>query len=210
MHVLMINGSPHQWGCTWRALSEVALGLQEGGVDSEILWLGDGAMAGCTDCGYCRPAGQCVFDDLVNEVSAQAAREDGFVFGAPVYFSGVPGSMTSFMDRLFFSRGSGDADPFALKPAACVVSARRAGTTAALDQFQKYLTIAEMPVVSSRYWPMVHGNTPAEVEQDLEGLQVMRVLGRNMAWMLANIAAGRAAGVPRPKQERRLGTNFVR
>lgn len=151
MKVTLVNGSPHEKGCTWRALSEIATVLQAEGIDSEMFWIGDGPLSGCTDCGYCADQGRCVFDDRVNEFIDAAAGADGFIFGAPVHFAGVAGAMTSFMDRVFYAgRSSGDS-PFYLKPGACIVSARRAGTTAALDRFLKYLTISEMPVISSRY-----------------------------------------------------------
>ncbi len=210
MKVMLVNGSPHEKGCTWRALREIATTLEAEGIDSEMFWIGDEPLSGCTDCGYCASEGRCVFDDRVNAFIDAADEVDGFVFGAPVHFAGVAGAMTSFMDRVFYAARSAAAGPFALKPGACVVSARRAGTTAALDRFLKYLTISEMPVISSRYWPMVHGNTPAEVEQDLEGLQMMRVLARNMAWFLRCVEAGARAGVPLPAQEPRARTNFIR
>lgn len=210
MKVILVNGSPHEKGCTWRALSEVATTLEAEAIDSEIFWIGSEPLSGCTDCGYCVQEGLCVFDDRVNDFLALAEAADGFVFGSPVHFGGVAGTMTSFMDRAFFAGRSGGVPRFYLKPAACVVSARRAGTTAAFDRFIKYLTISEMPVISSRYWNMVHGNTPAEVEQDLEGLQTMRVLGRNMAWFLRCKEAGARAGVSLPAQEAPARTNFIR
>jgi len=210
VRVMLVNGSPHERGCTWRALSEIASTLAAEGIDAELFWIGDEPLSGCTDCGYCAGEGRCVFDDRVNEFLDAAEGADGFVFGAPVHFAGVPGAMTSFMDRAFYARRSGAGGPFYLKPAACIVSARRAGTTAALDRLLKYLTISEMPVISSRYWPMVHGNTPAEVEQDLEGLAIMRVLARNMAWFLRCKEAGARVGVPLPAVEPRARTNFIR
>lgn len=150
-------------------------------------------------------------DDTINDFTKLAAAYDGFIFGSPVYYSGMKGSLMSFMDRAFFSVSTQDPHPFRFKPAAAVVSARRAGTTSALDQMNKYFLHQQMPVVSSRYWNMVHGNTPDEVRQDAEGLQIMRVLGRNMAWLLKLKEAGEKAGIPLPAQEEtRIATNFIR
>lgn len=206
MNVLLINGSPHEKGCTDTALREVAGELERSGVRTRIFWIGKGPVRGCIGCGGCAGKGRCVFDDdRVNEALALAQDADGFVFGSPVHYAAAGGAMTAFLDRFFYA-GRG----FALKPGAAVVSCRRAGTTAALDQLNKYFTISQMPVVSSQYWNMVHGNTPDEVRADLEGMQIMRTLGRNMAWLLRCIEAGRAAGVPAPEQEARVRTNFIR
>ncbi|GHV72656.1 FMN reductase [Bacteroidia bacterium] len=206
MRVLLINGSPHEKGCTYTALSEVAQALNAEGVETEIYHLGSKPMQGCTACGSCRKLKKCVFEDQVNEIIEKAKTMDGFIFGSPVYYSGVNGTMTAFLNRLFYAGSS----HFAYKPGAAVVSARRAGTTATLDQLNKYFTISNMPVVSSQYWNMVHGNTPDEVRQDLEGMQIMRTLGRNMAWLLKSIEAGKQAGLTRPEAEQRIGTNFIR
>ena len=152
-----------------------------------------------------------MFDDKVNEFTALTADYDGFVFGSPVYFSGMNGSLMSFMDRVFFSASAQDPHPFRFKPAAAVVSARRGGTTSALDQLNKYFHHQQMPIATSRYWNMVHGNTPEEVNQDEEGLQTMRYLGRNIAWLLKLKEAGKKAGIDLPKQDdRRISTNFIR
>jgi multimeric flavodoxin WrbA len=207
MQVILVNGSPHPHGCTFTALDEVARTLRAEGIETEIFQVGPKPLAGCTACGHCRTAGRCVFEDRVNEFLDLAQAADGFVFGSPVHYAAAGGAMTSFMDRAFYAGGR---QHFRLKPAACVVSARRAGTTAALDQLTKYLTISEMPVVSSQYWAMVHGNTPEEVRQDLEGLQIMRTLARNMAWLLKCQEAGIKAGVAFPEREERIGTNFIR
>jgi len=207
MKVLLVNGSPHRNGCTYTALCEVADTLAEEGIEFEHYWIGPKPIGGCVGCYRCAKTRRCVFDDKVNEFTALAAGFDGFVFGSPVYYAGLNGSFMSFMDRVFFSRGG----QFRLKPAAAVVSARRAGTTSALDQLNKYFMIQEMPVISSRYWNMVHGNTPEEVLQDAEGLQIMRTLGRNMAWFLKLKQAGEAAGVALPQPEaERVATNFIR
>lgn len=209
MKVLLVNGSPHEKGCTCTALTEVAETLNKEGIGTEIFWIGNKPISGCTACQKCRKTGRCVFHDRVNEFLEIAADFDGFVFGSPVHYASAGGAMTCFMDRAFYaSFGSGNV--FYLKPAAAVVSARRSGTTAALDQLNKYLTWGEMPVISSRYWNMVHGNTPEEVRKDPEGLQIMRTLGRNMAWFLKCKEAGSKAGVPFPEREKGISTNFIR
>ena len=212
MKVILVNGSPHERGCTYVALAEAAKALREEGAETEFFWIGKDGIRGCAGCRACAKLGKCVFDDRVNEFTALAAEADGFIFGSPVYFSGMNGEMMSFMDRAFFSVTRGDGrDPFMLKPGAAVTSARRAGTTSALDQMNKYLLYAQMPVISSRYWNMIHGSTPEEAAQDAEGLQIMRVLGRNMAWFLRLKEAGQRAGVPLPRQEeKRIATNFIR
>lgn len=213
MKVLLVNGSPHEAGCTSRALEEVARSLDEGGVESEVFWIGRQPVGGCTACGACAELGRCAFGDRdgVNEFREMAARADGFVFGAPVHYGRAGASLLGFMDRAFYSNGrAGRPNVFAHKPAAAVVSARRAGTTSALADIEKYFTISQMPIVSSRYWNMVHGQDAGQVEQDAEGLWTMRQLGRNMAWLLRCIEAGRAAGVALPEQERGVWTNFVR
>lgn len=211
MKVLLVNGSPHQRGCTHRALEEVASALTEEGVETSFYWIGNRPIGGCIGCYQCAKKQKCVFDDKVNEFTALAADYDGFVFGSPVYFSGMNGNLMSFMDRVFFSASAQNPHPFRFKPAAAVVSARRAGTTSALDQMNKYFFHQQMPIATSRYWNMVHGNTPEEVQQDKEGLQIMRYLGRNLAWLLKLKEVGAQAGVPFPVQEeRRAATNFIR
>ena len=206
MKVLMLNGSPHKNGCTDRALREIAAELAKAGVDSEIFWLGAKPVGGCMGCGACGKTGKCAFDGGVNEFVEKAREADGFIFGSPVHYAAASGSITGFLDRAFYS----GSPAFQGKPGAAVVSARRAGTTAAFDQLNKYFAINEMPVVSANYWNMVHGSTAADVEQDLEGLQTMRVLARNMAWLMKCVAAGKAAGVERPAQEQKQRTNFIR
>ena len=211
MKVLLINGSPHKQGCTFTALSEVASTLNEEEIETDIYWIGNKPIGGCIGCFACATKKQCVFDDKINEFTALAKNYDGFVFGSPVYFSGMNGNLMSFMDRAFFSASAQEPHPFRFKPAAAVVSARRAGTTSTLDQMNKYFLHQQMPIASSRYWNMVHGNTPEEVRQDEEGLQVMRYLGRNMAWLLKLKEAGEKAGISFPKQEEgRVSTNFIR
>ena len=211
MKVLLVNGSPHQEGCTYTALEEVSKTLNKEGIETDFFWIGNKPIGGCIGCYQCAKKRQCVFDDKVNEFTKLAAEYDAFIFGSPVFYSGMNGSLMSFMDRVFFSASAQKPHPFRFKPAAAVVSARRAGTTSALDQMNKYFLHQQMPIVSSRYWNMVHGNTPDEVRQDAEGLQIMRVLGRNMAWLLKLKEAGEKAGIPLPVQEEtRIATNFIR
>jgi multimeric flavodoxin WrbA len=205
MKVLMINGSPHENGCTYTALAEVAGALSENGVDSEILQLGARPVRGCAACGGCAGKGLCVFDDIVNAALEKMASCDGLVVGSPVHYASPAGSIIAFLDRMFYA-----GSVFTYKPAAAVVSARRGGTTAALDVLNKYFTISQMPVVSSTYWNMVHGSTPEDVRRDAEGMQTMRNLGRNMAWVLHCIAAGRDTGALPPTAERGSRTNFIR
>jgi multimeric flavodoxin WrbA len=207
MKVCLVNGSPHAAGCTYTALSEVASALHEDGVETEVFQLGTEAIAGCKDCGYCSKHGKCVTNDKVNEFVGRLKDFDGFVFGSPVHFAGADGAITSFLNRVFFVA---PPELLRLKPGAAVVSARRAGTTASFDQLNKYFTIAEMPVISSCYWNMVHGFTPDDVRQDKEGLRIMRVLGHNMAWFLKCKAAAQKAGVALPKDEPPARTNFIR
>ena len=198
MKVMLVNGSPHKAGSTNRALEEVARTLEAEGIEAEIFWIG------------ARPVG-CAFDDVVNEFRPKAAKADGFIFGAPVHYAHAAASLLGFMDRLFYSNGrAGAPNVLAYKPAAAVASARRGGTTSAFDDINKFFTIAQMPVVSSRYWNNVHGNVAEETEADAEGLWTMRQLGRNMAWMLKCLEAGRSAGVPLPAQEAGQQTNFIR
>jgi multimeric flavodoxin WrbA len=211
MKVLLINGSPHKEGCTYTALSEAAKTLTQEGINTELFWIGNKPVGGCIACLKCGEIGKCVFDDVVNLFRPKAYEADGFVFGTPVHYAAASGNMTAFMDRLFYSelRGNGNK-AFRMKPAAAVVSARRAGTTAAFDQMIKYFTIQEMPVVSTRYWNMVHGAKPEDVKKDGEGLFTMRELGRNMAYLLRCQEAGRSAGIEPPNQEAKVFTNFIR
>lgn len=211
MKVLLINTSPHKNGCTYTALKEIADTLKAEGVESEIFQLGTEAVAPCRACYACAKLGKCVIDDTVNKFVDYAADFDGFIIGSPVHYASACGGATSFLDRVFFSafRG-GRGEIFAHKPGAAVASARRAGTTATLDQLNKYFTISQMPVISGRYWNMVHGATAQEVLQDKEGLQNMRILARNMAWHLKCQKAGEAAGILPPETEQVEFTNFIR
>lgn len=210
MKVLLVNGSPHDKGCTYTALEEVAKILNAEGIETEIFLLGTKPLSGCIACGKCREIGRCVFSDRVNDFLDIAKDADGFVFGSPVHYASAGGAITSFMDRVFYADLCSGKQSFYLKPAAAVVSARRAGTTATFDQLNKYFTLSDMPVISSRYWNMVHGHTPKDVKKDLEGLQIMRVLGRNMAWFLKCKEAGIKAGVAFPEREEHIFTNFIR
>lgn len=205
MKVLLVNGSPKEKGCTYTALSEIEKVLNSEGIETEIFHIGSKPIAGCMGCGYCRKNGKCVVDDVVNEFNNKAVEADGFIFGSPVHYAAASGAITSFMDRVFFSGSS-----FSHKPAAAIVSARRGGTTAALDQLNKYFTISQMPVVSSKYWNMVHGACPEDVLKDEEGIQTMRILAKNMSWLLKSIEAGKKAGVEIPEKETVIRTNFIR
>ncbi len=207
MKVLLMNGSCHAKGCTYTALTEIAATLIQEGIATEILQIGGKPVRDCIGCGQCAGKNACVFDDdMVNEWLQKAKEADGFIFGTPVYYAHPDGRILSVLDRMFYAGGS----YFAHKPGAAIASARRAGTTASIDVLNKYFTINQMPIISSTYWNMVHGNKPEDVKQDLEGLQTMRNLGRNMAWILKSIEAGRAAGVKIPAAERDNRTNFIR
>lgn len=211
MKVLLVNGSPHKEGCTYTALSEVAKTLNEANIETEIFWVGTKPIAGCIACKTCAKTGKCVFDDVVNEFVEKAKDADGFIFGSPVHYASASGAITSFMDRAFYSAfQGGKGDYFSFKPASVVVSARRAGTTATYDQLNKYFGISQMPIISSRYWNMVHGATPDDVRKDEEGMQTMRILGRNMAYYLKCIEAGKEKGIKLPEQEKTKFTNFIR
>lgn len=207
MKVLLFNGSPRANGCTFTALSEIAKTLNAENIETEILQIGNKPVQDCIACGGCSGKDSCVFtNDCVNEWIEKAKSADGFVFGTPVYYAHPSGRILSAMDRMFYAGGT----YFAQKPAAVVASARRAGTTATLDAIGKHLGINQMPVISSTYWNMVHGNAPEEVKQDLEGMQTMRNIGANMAWILKCIEAGKQAGVAAPQTENSVRTNFIR
>ena len=206
LNVLLLNGSPQATGCTFTALKEMATTLEKEGVATEIVHVGHHDIRGCIGCGRCAELGRCVFDDLVNKLAPKLEAADGLVVGSPVYYASANGTLTNLLDRLFFST------PFSkrMKVGAAVSSARRSGTTATFDQLNKYFTISEMPVASSRYWNMVHGNSAEEVMQDIEGLQNMRILARNMAFLLRAIAAERSLnGLPKEEPEIHY-TNFIR
>lgn len=209
MSVILVNGSAHAKGCTFTGLSEVAKALNANGIKTEIFQLGNKPIAGCCGCRQCN--GFCVKykDDKVNEFLTRVYEKkfDGFVFGTPVHYAAANGALTSFMDRAFFAS---DKSIFRGKPAACVVSCRRAGSTATFDQINKYFTITHMPIVSSQYWNEIHGGDASEVKDDIEGLQIMRTLGKNMAWLIKCIKAGKDIGIEFPTPEPVTHTNFVR
>lgn len=207
MQVLLINGSPHVKGCTYTALSEVAKTLNQEGVDTVIFHIGNKEIHGCIACGKCRETGKCIFNtDPVNECIELAQKADGIIVGSPVYYAGPNGALCALLDRLFFA----SSRTLAFKPAAAVVSCRRGGASASLDRLNKYFSFSSMPLVSSQYWNEIHGNTPEEVLKDIEGLQIMRTLGRNMAWMLNCIDCARQNGIPYPDREVWTPTNFIR
>lgn len=207
MKVLLVNGSQHHHGCTYTALQEVGAELQRQGIETEEFWCGNKAIMGCIGCGRCGATKRCWYgEDTVNAFLEKVAEADAFVFGTPVHFAGTSGFIKPFMDRAFCSK----AAMFFNKPAAAIVSCRRGGAQGAFEDMNRYFTIACMPVVSSKYWNEVHGNTPDEVRQDLEGMQTMRQLARNMAWMLRCIEAGNKNGVPLPEHETPIKTNFIR
>ena len=205
MKVLLVNGSPHEKGCTYTALTLVEKSLVQTGLETEIFWVGAQPVGGCSGCGGCRGSGHCVYDDVVNRFLEKAEAADGFVFGSPVHYAGISGNMKGLLDRAF----SANKAAFSYKPAALAVSARRAGTTAALDELMKYPTIDQMPVISAGYWPMVHGQTPADVLQDAEGCGIMAQLGRNLAWVLQCLALGKENGIPHPEPCPLPRTNFI-
>lgn len=206
MKVMLVNGSPHHEGCTYTALQEVAKALNADGIETKNFWIGLRPISGCLSCGGCRDAEHCAIDDIVNVFIDEAKDCDAFVFGAPVHFASANGAMISFMDRAFYS----GKKALEFKPAASVVSCRRGGASATFDELNKYFTIRNMPVVSSQYWNQVHGNTPEEVIQDVEGMQTMRTLGHNIAWLLKCIEAGRSVGIEHPEPEEQIKTNFIR
>ena len=206
MRVLLINGSPHERGCTFTILSEVARPLEAAGIEAEWFHIGDAPIRGCTGCRGCGKTARCVYtDDGVNGCVERLCQADGLVVGSPVYYAGPNGALCAFLDRLFFNKSK----LYACKPAAAVVNCRRGGASSAFDRLNKYFTISRMPVVSSQYWNASHGFTPEEVKQDLEGMQIMRTLGKNMAWMLQAIAK-EGTGAVQAQQEKVIMTNFIR
>lgn len=207
MKAILINGSPHAKGCTYTALRTVADELEKAGVEAEIIHVGHKDIRGCIGCGKCAELGRCVFDDdMVNEVARKFEVADAMIVGSPVYYAGASGTLVAFLNRLFYSTPF----PKRMKVGAAVASARRAGTTVTLDQLNRYFQICEMPVASSRYWNEVHGNTAEQVVQDEEGMQVMRVLGRNVAFLVRAIRAERERNGLPEQEPVRIGTNFIR
>ncbi|MCR9012531.1 flavodoxin family protein [Gabonibacter chumensis] len=204
MKVLLINGSPKKNGNTYIALSEVAAALEAAGIETEIVSIGTKAVQGCIACNKCKELGRCVFkDELYNSIRAKLGEADGIVIGSPTYYAGPNGSLCALLDRLFYSCG----DLLKYKPSASVAVCRRGGASATYDRLNKYFTINNMPVVSSQYWNSVHGMLPGEASLDAEGLQTMRTLGNNMAWLLKSIENGKQEI---PKKEPAIMTNFIR
>jgi len=206
MKVLLINGSPNKQGCTYTALHEIEKILQKHQIETEIFYLGKRPIGGCIACRICRNTGECFQTDILQDLSKRLDEFDALIVGSPVYYASATGQLTAFLDRLFYSCGR----KLSGKPGASVVSCRRGGATAAFDQLNKYFAINNMPIVTSQYWNQVHGNTPKEVLQDAEGLQTMRTLGENLAWLLKCIKAGKEKGVPAPQYEPKTHTNFIR
>ncbi|MBE7028703.1 MAG: flavodoxin family protein [Clostridia bacterium] len=208
MKVALINGSPHEMGSTYGALLIAGENLKKEGIDYEIFWIGNKPVSGCLGCGACRKLGKCVIEDSVNQFAKIAHEFDGFIFGTPVHFAAMGGQIASFMDRLFFSANKSGA--FYLKPASAIAVARRAGTTATIDQINKYFLFAHMPVISSRYWNVIHGTNKDEILKDEEGVQIIRILAKNMAFFLKCKEAGLKAGILPPEPETQIPTNFIR
>ncbi|WP_306541845.1 flavodoxin family protein [Acidaminococcus intestini] len=210
MKVLLVNGSPHKNGCTHTALGLVADVLHEEGIETEEFWIGIKPIGGCIACHQCDKRHDCVFDDAVNVFRKKALEADGFLFGSPVHYAALAGNMKTFLDRAFYSEARGNGNKaFYLKPAAAVISARRAGTTAAFDEMNKYFAIQEMPIVSSRYWNQVHGTTAEEVLKDKEGVWTLHVLGRNMAYLLKAMELAKKANLAQPQKEPAAFMNFI-
>lgn len=205
MKVLLINGSPNKEGCTYTALREVEMTLQTNGIDTELLYLGKKTIAGCIACGNCLKTGHCFREDLVKDIQERLDEFDGIVIGSPVYYSAPTGQLVSFLNRLFYC----SENRMAGKVGAAVVSCRRGGASATFEQLNQYFAICNMPIVSSQYWNSVHGFTPDDVRKDKEGLQTMRVLGQNMAWLLKCIESGKRNGIVKPKYEARVRTHFI-
>ena len=211
MKVELVNGSPHKNGSTSAALKEIEKILHEEGIETDTFWVGTKAISGCLGCNKCAKVGKCIIDDVVNEFRERAQVADGFVFASPVHYAAISGHMKSFMDRLFFSEFQGNQNAaFRLKPVAGVAVARRCGSATAFSQLNKYFTIQEMYIVSSRYWNDVFALTAEEVPEDREGLCNMRIIARNMAYFLRCQQAARAAQVPLPQVEPPVFTNFTR
>ena len=210
MKVVLINGSPKENGCTFTALSEIAKTLNSEGIETEIYNIGKDQIAHCKDCRACAKLNRCVINDKVNDFLAHAKDFDGFIIGSPVHYASASGGITAFLDRVFFVDSMSGRNSFIHKPGSAIVSARRAGTTAAIDQLNKYFQINQMPIISGRYWNMVHGTSPDEVVKDEEGMQNMRILARNMAYHLKCKEAAAKAGINPPEKEQTIYTNFIR
>ena len=210
MKVLLINGSPNEKGCTYTALNEISTTLNSEGIETEIYYIGKDPIAPCRACHACGEIGHCVINDKVNDFVVYASKFDGYVIGSPVHYGSASGGIIPFLDRAFFVDFMSGQNSFIHKPGTAIVSARRAGTTATLDQLNKYFQINQMPVISGRYWNMVHGANPDEVKQDLEGMQNMRILARNLAYHLKCKEMAQKAGILPPEKEETVYTNFIR
>ena len=209
MKVLLINGSPKAKGCTYTALSIAADELQKNNIETEIFQVGNKPIRGCIGCGTCKRtgSGKCQFDDdTVNTAIEACKMADGIIVGTPVHYASASGAITSFLDRLFYAGGTN----LAYKPGAVITSCRRGGASSTYDQINKYFGITNMPVVSSNYWNMVHGNTPEEVLKDEEGVQTVKILAKNMAWILKSIELAKSNGISHPEPEPKIRTNFIR
>lgn len=210
MKVLLINGSPNEKGCTFTALEEISKTLNEEGIETDIYYIGKDPIAPCRACRACGKIGRCVINDKVNGFLEYARNFDGYIIGSPVHYASASGGIIPFLDRAFFADFMSGHNSFIHKPGSAIVSARRAGTTATIDQLNKYFQINQMPVISGRYWNMVHGQNPDEVKKDEEGMQNMRILARNMAYHLKCKDAAQKAGILPPKEEETIYTNFIR
>ena len=206
MKVILVNGSPHEKGCTYTALQEIQNTLEKNEIETEIFWVGNKPISGCLGCGICLKNGECFMDDKVNEFLKKVPEANGFIFGTPVHFASGSGMITSFMDRTFYGR----RNLFKNKVAATVVSCRRGGATSTFDQINKYFAMNNMPIVTSQYWNMVHGSKPEDVLKDEEGMQTMRTLANNMSWILKCIEAGKKLGIKEPENEKIIQTNFIK
>lgn len=206
MKVTLVNGSPHQKGCTHTALEEIKKTLEKNKIETEEFWIGNKPTAGCIGCGKCLETGKCFIEDKVNEFLEKVPETDGFIFGTPVHFASGSGMITSFMDRIFYGR----RNLFKNKLGAGIVSCRRGGATSTFDQINKYFAMNNMPIVTSQYWNMVHGSKPEDVLKDEEGMQTMRTLANNMSWLLKSIEAGKNAGIKAPENEKIILTNFIK
>lgn len=207
MKALLINGSPHEKGCTYTALTVIANELNKNGVDSEIVWIGTNPVHGCTGCASCRSTGKCIYDDdVLNSILEKAKAANAYIFGAPVHYASMAGAMSCIMDRLFMSGGAS----MRYKPAACICSARRGGTTATYDEMNKYIGINRMLQVPSQYWNMVHGSKPEDVLKDEEGIQTMRTVAQNTAWLLKLLKNAKDNGIEPPEIEAQIRTNFIK
>lgn len=204
--VLLLNGSPHEKGCTYTALCALEAVLQKHGVQTEIYWIGKEPVAGCIACGACGKTGKCIFDDGVNALLPRLDEFGAIVAGSPVYYAGASGQLIAFLDRLFYTGGARMAG----KIAAAVVSCRRGGASAAFEQINTYFGMNNMVIATSQYWNQVHGSCPEDVLRDEEGLQTMRTLGENIAWLLRLMEAGARAGICPPVYEKKVRTNFIR